>query len=502
MRKIFSNVNKKLFFVPATLAILVVLSGIFFKEQFEALISFAFNYSEKYMGWFYSLGTFLLMPFCLWAALSKVGNIRLGGEDAKPDMSLFSWIAITFTSGMAMGVVFYGVGEGLTNFMEPPKFTALASGSVEAAESALQYVYVHWGFQAYSIYTAAALGFAFVLWNLKKGFSLSAGLYPLIGEKADGWIGSFVNWLCLYVLVASLGTNVGLGTLQLSSGINFIFNTKLAPGILQIIIIVVLGAISITAACSGIHKGIKFVSDFNMLIFFVLLVGAFVFGGTIFILNNTISSFGKYLDILIPQALYLEPVKKTGWVARNTIYYWSWWITVAPLTGLFLSKLGKGRTIRQFVVVNLLVPVGFIVIWFGTFGSSAILRQLKGIDIWNTVLERGYPVAFFAYLDTLPLNTIFLLLGLLAVFLSFITQSESMIYTIAEMTSLEKNKGRSTNFLKVFWGVMISTMGFVLIHSGGLETVQTSVVMLGVPILIILLINCVSFIKATTKKNP
>lgn len=446
------------------------------------------------------------MFVCFWAAFTKVGNIKLGGSDAKPEMSMISWIVITFTSGMALGVVFYGVGEPLMNFMNPPAFTGIEPGSLKAAEEALKYVFIHWCFQAYGIYTASGLGFAFVYWNTRREFGLGSALYPFIGEKADGWTGKLVNAMCLYVMVASLGTNVGLGTLQLTTGIDYVLNINYSPIVIQLTVIGILAIIWITAACTGIHKGIKYVSTANMYIFAALLAWSFIFGDTLFILNNTTTSIGKYLEFVLPQALYLEPAVQTGWIARNTIYYWAWWLTVAPLTGLFLIKLAKGRTIRQFVMVNMIIPIIFITIWFGTFGGAAISMQLSGIDLWGQIEKFGFTVSLFAFIENLPLAGLFIALGFAAILLSFVTQAESMTYTMAAITSSNKEvtedgEQKSSIFLKVFWGVSIAIMGFILIQSGGLTAVQTSVVICGLPILVLLIVNALAFIKSVTNRE-
>ncbi|WP_409969360.1 BCCT family transporter [Bengtsoniella intestinalis] len=505
MKKLIDEIDIQTFLAPAIMVLIVLTFGVVAPDKFGDIIMIAFTWITTHFGWFYALGTTALIFFCFWAGFSKVGKIRLGGKNAKPDMKMGSWIAITFTSGMALGVVFYGVGEGLMNYMTPPGFTGLEGGTAQAAEEALKYVFVHWCFQPYAIYTAAGLGFAFVYWNMNQKFSLSAGLYPLVGEKAYGWRGNIVNWLCLYVMVATLGTNVGLGTLQLTSGIDYVFDFSYDAVVMQMAVIITLAVISITAACTGIHKGIKYISVTNMYIFAAILIWAFCFGGTDFILANTVTSVGKYLDMFLPQALYLDPTGISTWISDWTIYYWAWWLTVAPLTGLFLAKLAKGRTIREFVLVNMFIPIGFVVVWFGTFGSSAIFQQMMGNDIWGQVEAFGFPVSLFAYLNTLPCKSILTLLGFLAIFFSFITQSESMTYTMAGMTAKdnsadETGEQKSPRFLKVFWGGSISLMGFILIQSGGLNAVQKSVVMLGLPILVVIIINCISFAKATTNR--
>ncbi len=504
--KFFKQIDKISFIFPAVLSIIVLMIGIVSPASFGKIVNSAFAWTTKNFSWFFAIGTTFLMFFAIWAGFSRYGNIRFGGEDAKPDISFPAWIAITFTSGMALGVVFYGVGEPLLNFMSPPDFLNITPGSKEMAEQALSYTFIHWCFQPYGIYTSCGLVYAFVYWNTKRKFEISSALYPVIGEKSSGILGKLINGLCLYIMVATLGTNVGMATLQFITGFEYVFNTNYSDIIMQISIVAALAIIWIVAACTGIHKGIKYISSFNMYIFIVLVLWAFLFGDTIFILNNTVTSIGKYFATFIPQAFYLESALQTGWVSRWTIFYWAWWLTVTPLTGLFLSRLAKGRTIKEFVLVNMIIPVVFIFIWFGTFGSSAISRELAGFNIWHEVEAFGFPVALFAYLNTIPLKSIVILLGFIAIFCSFITQAEAMTYTMAGMSVLNKTSDssgeqKSPIFLKIFWGVAIALMGFVLIQSGGLESVQISVVICGLPILLLLIINSIGFIKMMFYRN-
>lgn len=506
MSAFWKKVDKEAFLVPAILTVIVILIGVVAPDAFGKLIDVLFNVVTNDLGWFYDIGIFVLLIFCLWAGFSRVGNIRLGGKDAKPTMSMLSWIAITFTSGMALGVVFYGVGEGLMNYCDFPAFTGIESLTPAAAENALSYVFFHWGFHPYAIYCGAGLGFAFVYWNCKRPFALSSGLFPFLGEKGEkGLPGKIINWLCMYIMVATLGVNVGMATLQIQAGIKYAIGSTISDSLMAPIIITLIAVIGIVCASSGVHKAIKYVSTANMIVFIVLVGWAFVFGGTEFTINNMVTSIGSYLKILVPYSFYLEPAYQTGWVGGWTLFYWAWWLTVAPLTGLFLMKLAKGRTIREFVMVNMFIPIGFVVIWFGTFGSSAIHLQMNGAGIWEAIQEFGFPVALFAYLKNLPLSEVMTVFGFAAIFMSFITQNESMVYTMAGMTAADRSENeigeqKSPLFLKIFWGGAIALMGYILLLSGGLDSVQHSVLVLGIPVLVILLINAASFVKATTHR--
>ncbi|WDP89563.1 MAG: BCCT family transporter [Desulfobacter sp.] len=500
-------VNKPVFYPPALLLAAVVLFGAFFPEQLGVAANAAFAFCIKYFSWFYSLGVSILFAFVLWAGLGKYGNIRLGGPDAKPEMSFFSWFAIALTSGIAIGIVFYGVAEPLGNYTSPAGFTGLEARSALAAEGALRTVFLHWGFHPYAIYTSFGLFIAFLFYNRKKPFKISTGLYPLLGDKVNGLAGNLIDALCIFSIVAGIGTSLGLGAMQLAGGIEYVAGSPMGSVLmLWLGIIAAMAVFYIAAACTGLHKGIKLISSLNVYIYIALLVWVFLFGPTLYILNNTNSALGDYLSSFLRQSMYLEPTLQTGWVGGWTIFYWSWWLAFAPMVGLFLVKLAKGRTIKEFVLVNFFAPTLFAVVWFGIFGSAAIhMEHFQGIELAKEIADGGTQVALFAFLKNLPMTGLLNILGFLAIVFSFVTLAESMTLTLANMTSAEsagdedKNNEKSEqdapNILKIFWGALMAGMAFVLLMSGGLKSLQTAVVVCGLPILLMGLCMAAGYIK-------
>ena len=504
MKIFLDTIDKRAFFPPAILLVAAMVIGIFFPEQLAVAANAAFDFTTVNFGWFYAIGCTFLVIFTLWAGFSKYGNIRLGGEDAQPEMSFKTWFAIALTSGIAIGIVFYGIAEPLTNFISPPEFTGMESRSADAAESALAYTFMNWAIHPYSIYTAAGICIAFMYYNGKQKYQLSSGLYPLIGEKANGSIGSWVNAIAIIALVGGIGTSLGIGVLQAASGINYVFDANFDFGMLYAVIIAFMVVIYVGAACTGLHKGIAIVSNLNVYVYAGLLIWAFIFGGSLFILNNTFTGIGKYLSMIVEQSFYLESAHDSGWISGNTIFYYAWWLSFAPMLGLFLIKLAKGRTIREFVLVNLVAPVTFTFIWFGIFGSSAINLELNGIsNISADIASHGIPVAMFAYVKNLPLSFIMVILGFLAILFSFVTLAESQTLTIAEITCRqEKLKGEENSApasLKIFWGLLMGLMAFSLLQSGGINALQTAVIVCGLPILVLMLIMAAAYIKSMLK---
>ena len=503
---VLKKIDYPIFLPPAIILLIFTVVGIVAPDAFSNGASAALAFCTKYFSWFYALGATLLVAFCFWAGFSKYGNIRLGGKDAKPDMPFFTWFAIALTSGIAIGIVYWGVAEPLSNLMSPPGFTGWEAGSADAAEGALKFNFLHWGLHPYGIYTAAGLCCAFIIMNGKRRFSLTSTLYPLLGDKCEGIWGKVVSALCIFAILGGMGTSLGFGVSQFGVGVNYVFGTNFSDAFLAIFFIGVLVICTIGASCSGLHKAITHVSNANMYIYFALMIWAFIFGGTMFILNNTTSAIGQYLAFIIPESFYLEPVKATGWVSGWSIFYWAWWLSFAPIVGLFLIKLAKGRTIRQFVLVNLVAPTIFAIAWFGIFGSSAINFQMNGAAIYDAISEWGSSVALFAYVDNLPLTPVLYALVFLAIIFSLLTLSESMTLTLADMSIKPEYLGddevkSSPASIKVFWGILMGAVAFVLLISGGLGALQTSSVVCGLPILLVQLIWAGAYIKSMRQRS-
>ncbi|WP_409969359.1 BCCT family transporter [Bengtsoniella intestinalis] len=500
--KIKRRVNPSTFWPPAILSLIMLLVGTFFPEQFGVAVGYAMSWVTTYFGWFYALGTTLLIVFCIWLCTSKYGKIRFGGKDAKPEMSFWKWFSIVLTSGMAAGICYWCVAEPVTFFMSPPSFNGMEGGSAAAAEASLRYVLMHWTLHPYAVYVTAGVGIAFMYWNCRKPFSIASCLYPLFGERVIGKMRYWINALCVLCIVIGLGTTLGLGIDQMTVGFEYITGIQADPNVVALVVCLGFASIAILAACTGLHKGISMISSLNMYLFIFLLVYAFAFSGeTMFILNNTVTGIGQYLQNVVGQAFYLEPAYQTGWVNGWTVFYWAWWIAFAPLIGLFQVKLSKGRTVREYIVVNMFAPCIFIGLWMGVFGSSSIAMELAGnTNITDTMATLGSSVAFFAYIENLPLSGIIMPLGVIAIIFSIVTQTEAEILTIADVcVATDEELAKSDNFapphIKIFWGLMMSLIAFVLLYSGGLSAVQTASIVMGLPMLMLLLIMAVATIK-------
>ncbi|MBR2783326.1 MAG: BCCT family transporter [Firmicutes bacterium] len=503
---LFGNINMWSFTPAAVILVAMIIWGAVAPDGFANAMNSILGFILKDFSWLYALGIFALVVFCVYVAASKYGNIRIGGDNAKPELSFFSWFAIALTSGIAVGIMYWGVAEPLTFFHNPPSYLGMEGGSVEAAENALRYNFLHWTLTPYAVFTAAGLGVVFMFYNGKRKYKMSSGLYPLIGDKCDGKVGSLIDSLCIFGLIGGLIPSVGLGAMQMLGGFGYVTGRDLSSPVAYFIFIAALAVIFILSACSGIHKGIKYISQANVYIYIFMLVFVFITGGTLFILNNTVTNIGTYLNTFIEQSLYLEPAKQTGWVQGWSIFYWSWWLAPGPIIGLFMIKLAKGRTIREFVIVNLIAPSLFGIVWFGIFGSSAInLEFFQGADIYSDVATYGSNVALFAFFKNLPLKGLLYIAGFAACLFSFVTMAESMVLAIADSSTKTgfdlTNDQASPNSLKVFWGLILAGCGFIMIITGGISALQTASIICGLPSLILLLVLMVAFIKSVSQRE-
>ncbi len=497
---LWAAINKKIFVPPAIVLLIAVIIGIAFPEAFGKGASAALSFTLKYFGWFYTLGSTFLLGFCLWAGFSKYGDIKLGGPDAKPELTLFNWWAISICAGIAIGIVFFGVAEPMAHYTSPPPFLGFEPKSLAAGEHAMRYAFFHWTFHTYGIYVSAALCIAFAFYNTQKPFKVSSSLFPLIGDRINGNWGYFVDGLSIFAIVGGVGTSLGFGTMQIGSGMNFLWG--IAPSsTIWLVIIAALTVCYTISSYTGLQKGIKILSENNIRLYFVLMAFVLCVGPTIHILESTVTAVGDYLVNLVPMSFYLDPMGKSGWPGSWSNFYWAWWLAFAPIVGLFLVRLGNGRTVRQFVTVNLVGPALFGMVWFGIFGSSSIyLERFKNAGIAKIIAEHGNEVSLFALFQNFPLPSLTMILGMLAVAVSFITLADSMTSTIAAMTTKgfgeNKEDKEPPALMKIFWGVLMGAFSWILLVTGGANALQTSVIVCGLPILFLQIFMVIGYIKA------
>ena len=461
------TIRKPVFITMAVLYIAIIVLGLAAPEWFSAGEAAIVEFTCRKFGALYDLLTLGLVAFCVWVMFSnKVGSIKIGGKDAKPIMSKWSWFVISLCGGIATGIVFWSIAEPITHFIEGiPGFASLYPPESElGATLALATTYLHWGISEYAYYCVAGIAIGVAVYNMKLPYRVSACLYPILGKKAMGVIGTIIDILCVFGLAGGVSASLCEGALQLGAGIGIL--TGMTPGRMMWIILLVAVVITfLISSYTGIGKGVRFLSDKNAKLYMGLMLFVILFGPTSYILNNATQAFGFHIEHFFTQSTYLSGFDGEMWPTWWTINYWSWMIAYAPLMGIFLAKIARGRTLREFTIYNFLLPGLFGIVWFGIFGSSAIFYETNGGGIYQSMQELGTESAVFAFFKNMPISAVLDVVFLFTAFLSIVTLCDSMTTTISSLSINAKNAAvaEPPAKIKIFWGITVSLV-LSLIH--------------------------------------
>ncbi|WP_130863848.1 BCCT family transporter [Bacilliculturomica massiliensis] len=499
----FDIVNKWVLFPSGIVLVIFVAIGAILPQKFAAGANAALNFVTKYFSWFITPLAFFTVIFCLWAAFSKYGKIRLGGPDAKPKMKTAVWFAITLTSGIAVGINYYGVYEPVWLAHNPAPFLHYEAMSPEAILSSMDYTLLHWALHPYAIYTAVGVCLVFLIYNSKKKYRIASSLYPLLGEKTYGWIGNLVDSLSIFVIIGGIATSLGFATLQIAQGLDIIVGFP-SNAVNWLIIVAIMTAFYTISSITGLHKGITYVSNLNTALYFFVLIFSFLAIDPFNVLEFTVTNIGRYAQNFVNLSLFLDPIEKTGWIGLNNVFFNTWFFVFAPLCGLFFVKLAYGRTIREFVMVNLIAPSIFIFAWFGIFGNGSIILEMLGRStIYQDIVDVGSAMALYSFFEQLPFSAIMKIIALVIVILSFVTLAESMTMSIAAMSLKEfedeTGEAKPPRIVSIFWGVMMALAAYILLITGGEDAtsaLQTSCIVCGLPIGIVCCFQMAAHFKA------
>lgn len=479
------------FYISVTFASLFVLWGFLMPHQLAEVAASALAFITETFGWYYLVTTFVFLVFAFVLAFSRYGKIRLGQDDDEPEYSYFTWLAMLFSAGMGIGLVFWGVAEPVYHYLTPPE--GVEGSTAQAAQTSLRYSFFHWGLQPWAIYTVTALGLAYA--SFRKGHSnlISATLYPLLGERIHGGIGKAIDSFSVIATVFGVATSLGLGAMQINGGLGFLLGMPNSISN-QLLIILVVTVLFLISASTGLDKGIKYLSNLNLGFASLLLLFVVVMGPTFFIIEALTTTIGSYLGNLIPMSFRMTPFTQRTFVGAWTVFYWAWWILWAPFVGSFIARVSKGRTIREFVMGVLFVPTLLSAIWFSAFGGTALHHEMfVGSDISQAV-NADMTSALFVMLEQLPLSVVVVILATLLIVTFFITSADSATFVLGMLTSNGSNNPKQS--IKFIWGLLVSAIASVLLLSGGLNGVQTASIVMALPFSVIMLLMIVSINKA------
>lgn len=484
------------FYISLTIIGLFVVWGIISPVNLASTAADLLSITTEKFGWLYLLTAFFILCFSLYLAFSKYGDIRLGKDEDRPSYNNISWFAMLFSAGMGIGLVFWGVAEPLQHYINPPM--GLEGESIEAARMAMRYSFFHWGLHPWAIYTLIGLCLAY--FNYRKDFNglISSTFYPLLKDKVNGPIGKFIDILAIIATAFGIATSLGLGALQVNGGLHEILDISNEVRV-QIIIIVIVTVLYLISATTGLDKGIKILSNVNIGVAGVLMIFVLFVGPTSFIFETFTTTLGGYLQNLIQMSLRLTPFSGRKWIGNWTLFYWAWWIAWAPFVGMFIARVSKGRTIKEFVLGVLLIPTIVSFIWFSVFGGTALnLELFQGAGVAKAV-EQDVTSALFITLRKLPLGTIVSILATLLIITFFITSADSATFVLGMLSS--NGNPNPKNKVKITWGILQSSIAIILLVSGGLEGLQTMAIISALPFAVILVTMCFSFMKSLKEEK-
>ena len=493
-----SKAGNKVFFISPVLVAVMAIWSVALNESFTKVSNAAFQFLTTDFGWLYLLSMVVFLGFVVYMAFGKFGKIRLGGDDSRPEYSNLTWFGLLFGCGMGVGLVFWGVAEPLTHYLNP---VGMEGATPEAADFAMKSFFMHWGILPWANYAVIGLALAYFMFRKNKKGLISSILEPLIGEKlANGWLGKLVDILAVFATVAGVVTSLGLGTLQINAGFNRLFGLPTTL-VVQIGIIVVVSILYIGSAVSGIDKGIKIISDTNLYVAVGLLLVCFIVGPKIEILDSFINGMGQYIGSFIPDALAINAYGDNSWLGSWRLFYWAWFIAWAPFVGVFIARISKGRTIREFVLGVVLVPAIASCIWGAVFGSLGINLGETGAMAIETLKEvvATPEVGLFMVLEQYPLGSVLAIVAIISLCAFFVTSANSGVYVLSMLTT--DGEINPPNSKKILWGIIQSVMAIGLLMAGGLKPLQTISLAAAFPFIFIMFAACAAFIKAVKKEK-
>ncbi|WP_082177641.1 BCCT family transporter [Arthrobacter sp. RIT-PI-e] len=448
-------------------------------------------------GWYYVAIVALFVAFSLWVGFSRYGDIRLGKDDDKPEFSLMSWFALLFAAGMGIGLVFWGVAEPLNHFASPRP--GVTGTDIQLGQQAITQTFLHWGLHAWSIYVVVGLSIAYAVHRRGRPISIRWTLEPLLGDRVKGAWGHVIDIIALVGTLFGVATSLGLGVLQMSAGLDSA-NIARATELTQVGLIVCITALTIFSVTSGVGKGMKWLSNINLVLAGVLLIVVLFAGPTLFLLREFVQSIGNYLQNVVGltfNTLAFSGAEGEAWQASWTTFYWGWWMSWAPFVGIFIARVSKGRTVREFVAGVLLVPttVGFL--WFSVLGGSAIYREIFGAG--GLVADDGSvdtEDALFGLLRDLPGGPALVIGAILLIAIFFITSADSGALVMSMISTGGEAEPR--NWIRVFWAVLVALVAIALLLVGddGLSSIQTAAILTALPFSVVMLLMAVALARA------
>jgi choline/glycine/proline betaine transport protein len=467
----------------------------------NAVIGAALGWISATFGWFYFVAVAAYLAFVVAIALSRFGRIRLGPDDARPEFNRVSWAAMLFAAGIGIDLVFFCVSEPVTQFLAPPEGDP---GTAAAARHAMELTFLHWGLSGWGVYTLVGLSLAYFSYRRGLPLTIRSGLAPLLGARIHGPLGHGVDIAAVLATVFGIATSLGIGIIQLEFGLDYLFGV--APGVwtqaaLAMAIVLCAGL----SAASGVARGIRRLSEFNMALAAALLLFVLLAGQTTFLLNALVTNVGDYLSNFVSLSLNTYAFDPpTDWLNAWTVFFWAWWIAWGPFVGVFLARISRGRTIREFVIGTLLLPLGFMMGWMSIMGNSAIELVMAGDAAFGEQAMGDPGSAIYLFMQSLPWPAVTTVVVTLLAIVFFVTSGDSASLVLADFTAVPGDAGTDAPvWLRYLWAAIIGALTSALLFADGLTALRSTVVVMGLPFALVLLLMMLGLLKALqTERVP
>ena len=486
---VFGSLNHFVFWPPFTLLLVAVVLNFVDADKFKKVTEGANDWILGHFGWLFSICASLAVALCIAICFSKFAWVKIGGEKAEPLMSMWNWFSITICTTIAVGILFWATAEPIAHFTNPPSELGIASGSPQAADFAMQSMFLHWTFTPYAIYCVASLMFAFAYYNMKMPFSLGATLTPVFGNSVLGRSGNLIDAICLYSLVAGMAASLGTGILTISGGLNYIWDVPRQSWVWALIALVIVSTFIVSSA-TGLMKGIRILSDINARALVVLAVFTLIVGPTIFIFGFGGKALWNYALNFIPMNVAPTAVVGEEWPQSWTVFYWAVWMAWAPVTACFLGRISYGRTVREFMLVNFIFPALFSMAWMAIFSGTALhLQQTGAVDLAAAIDQGGTEYASYAVFETFPFSIAIILFYVASAFICFVTSADSNTTAMAAISStgISPDNPEGNLYIKILWGVSVGTVAWVMISFADTEGIKMISNLGGFPAAILML---------------
>ena len=479
------------------IAIGVIVYGAVYSSTLAEISGIAMQWVSTSFGWFYILSVVAFIGFCLWISLCRYGKVKLGKDSEKPEFSDFSWYAMLFCGSTGIGLVFWSIAEPLSHYAVPP--VGVEAGTMQAVDFSIRTCYLHWGITQWVCFAIVGLGVAYFQFRKGKNAQLSNLLSPLVGEKmTNGWFGKFIDGFSVVVSFAGVATSLGLGVSQICGGLNHLFDIPKTENTILIIIILIT-LVFIISAITGIYKGIRILSNLNTYLALALLALAFIVGPKISILNNLTNSVGQHIQYFFKDVFMTNAFGDNDWVMNWRVFYFAWFVAWTPFVGMFVARISKGRTIREFIMGVVIVPTVFTILWLSVFSAIA-LTTVQGWNLESVQELIASPeTAVFIVFSNYPLSQVvsIMIIVLLGVF--FITSADSATYSLSVMTS--NGDINPPVYKKVVWGIVVATIAYILLSAGSLKPLQTISIAATLPFLIVMIAMMPALVKDLRKQK-